>query len=112
MPEPTKLPSAPSCIISAASAGVAIPPAQNSGTGSRPAEATSWTTSSGAWCSLAAPPSSPRGSRVFFGGSRQLLRAQLGQPLDAGDDLAHMSHRLDHVAGPGLALGADHRRAL
>jgi len=28
MPEPTKLPSAPSCIMSAASAGVAIPPAQ------------------------------------------------------------------------------------
>ena len=36
MPEPTKLPSAPSCIISAASAGVAIPPAQKSGTGSQP----------------------------------------------------------------------------
>ena len=41
IPEPTKLPSAPSCIISAASAGVAIPPAQNSGTGSRPRSATS-----------------------------------------------------------------------
>ena len=40
IPEPTKFPSAPSCIISAASAGVAIPPAQNSGTGSRPASAT------------------------------------------------------------------------
>ena len=36
IPEPTKLPSAPSCIVSAASAGVAIPPAQNSGTGSQP----------------------------------------------------------------------------
>src|SRR3954454_20089250 len=37
MPEPTKLPSAPSCIISAASAGVAMPPAQNRTTGSLPA---------------------------------------------------------------------------
>ena len=36
MPEPTKSPSAPSCIISAASAGVAMPPAENSTTGSRP----------------------------------------------------------------------------
>ena len=41
IPEPTKLPSAPSCIVSAASAGVAIPPAQNSGTGSQPRSATS-----------------------------------------------------------------------
>ena len=48
MPEPTKLPSAPSCIVSDASAGVAIPPAQNSGTGSQPRSATSRTTSSGA----------------------------------------------------------------
>ena len=40
MPEPTKTPSAPSCIISAASAGVAMPPAQNSTTGSLPACAT------------------------------------------------------------------------
>ena len=54
MPEPTKLPSAPSCIISAASAGVAMPPAQNSTTGSRPASATSRTSSSGACSSLAA----------------------------------------------------------
>ena len=35
MPEPTNTPSAPSCITSEASAGVAMPPAQNSGTGSR-----------------------------------------------------------------------------
>src|SRR5919106_870846 len=57
IPEPTKLPSAPSCIISAASAGVAIPPAQKSGTGSQPRSATSWTTSSGAGSSLAAAAS-------------------------------------------------------
>src|SRR5829696_2919788 len=61
MPEPTKLPSAPSCIISAASAGVAMPPAQKRGTGSQPRSATSWTTSSGAWCCFAAEAScSPR----------------------------------------------------
>ncbi len=36
IPEPTNTPSAPSAIISAASAGVAMPPAQNSTTGSRP----------------------------------------------------------------------------
>jgi hypothetical protein len=34
IPLPTKMPSAPSCIISAASAGVDTPPAQNSTTGS------------------------------------------------------------------------------
>ena len=54
MPEPTNTPSAPSCIISAASAGVAMPPAQNSTTGSLPSRATWRTRSSGAWCSLAA----------------------------------------------------------
>src|SRR5439155_23256524 len=36
MPEPTNTASAPSCIISAASAGVAIPPAEKFGTGSLP----------------------------------------------------------------------------
>ena len=36
IPEPTKLASAPSCIISAASAGVAMPPAEKLGTGRRP----------------------------------------------------------------------------
>ena len=40
MPEPTKTPSAPSCIISAASAGVATPPAAKLTTGSLPF---SWT---------------------------------------------------------------------
>ena len=45
MPEPTNTPSAPSCIIIAASAGVAMPPAVNSVTGSLPARATSTTRS-------------------------------------------------------------------
>ena len=54
MPEPTKTPSAPSCIIIAASAGVAIPPAVNRVTGSLPARATSTTRSCGARSSFAA----------------------------------------------------------
>src|SRR4051794_26253765 len=58
IPEPTKTDSAPSCITSDASAGVAIPPAQNSGTGSLPASATPRTRSSGACSSFAAPKSS------------------------------------------------------
>ena len=35
MPEPTKTPSQPNCIMSAASAGVAMPPAAKLTTGSR-----------------------------------------------------------------------------
>ena len=53
MPLPTNTDCAPSCITSAASAGVAMPPAQNSGTGSSPRSATSCTRSSGALSSLA-----------------------------------------------------------
>jgi hypothetical protein len=41
MPDPTNTPSAPSCIIIAASAGVAMPPAVKSTTGSLPSRATS-----------------------------------------------------------------------
>src|SRR5262245_50657082 len=48
MPDPTKTASAPSCIIKAASAGVAIPPAEKLGTGSLPAWATQRTRSYGA----------------------------------------------------------------
>ncbi len=98
MPEPTKLPSAPSCIVSAASAGVAIPPAQNSGTGSQPRSATSRTTSSGARSSFASAASSSA--------------RELREPADAAGDLAQVADGLDDVAGAGLALGADHRRAL
>ena len=43
MPEPTKTPSAPSCMARAASAGVAIPPATKFTTGRRPLAATSAT---------------------------------------------------------------------
>jgi hypothetical protein len=45
--------SAPSCMARAASAGVAMPPAQNRGTGSVPVRAISCTSPSGAWRRLA-----------------------------------------------------------
>ena len=45
MPEPTKTPWAPICMTSAASAGVATPPATKSTTGSPPVSATSRTRS-------------------------------------------------------------------
>src|SRR5215211_6031060 len=48
MPEPTKTPSAPSCMQSAASAGVAMPHAVNVTTGRRPCSATQRTSSTGA----------------------------------------------------------------
>src|SRR5664280_605896 len=55
IPEPTKTASAPSCITSDASAGVAIPPAQNRGTGSLPVSPISWTRPIGAARSFAQP---------------------------------------------------------
>ena len=54
MPEPTNTASAPSCIMSAASAGVAMPPAEKFTTGSLPFWATHLTSSCGAGSSLAA----------------------------------------------------------
>ena len=45
IPDPTKTPSMPSCIIRAASAGVAMPPAAKLTTGSFPVLATSFTSS-------------------------------------------------------------------
>src|SRR3978361_1568523 len=87
MPEPTNTPSAPSCMTSDASAGVAMPPAQNSTTGSLPSGATSRTGSSGA-------------------------RSGVRGRADRAADLAQVADGLDDVAGAGLALGADHRRAL
>jgi len=49
MPEPTNTPSMPSCIIRAASAGVATPPAAKLTTGRRPVAATCCRSSTGAW---------------------------------------------------------------
>src|SRR5437588_3740369 len=62
MPEPTKFPSHPSCIISAASAGVASPPAEKFTTGSRPRDRVSSTSSYGAPSSLAIVISSSSGA--------------------------------------------------
>ena len=53
IPEPTNTPSAPSCMQSAASAGVAMPPAVNVTTGRRPFSATHRTSSNGACSSFA-----------------------------------------------------------
>src|SRR5207248_9493330 len=58
MPEPTKIPSQPSCIMSAASAGVARPPAAKLTTGSRPRRALSSSRSAGAPIRLASITSS------------------------------------------------------
>ena len=61
IPLPTNTPSAPNCIIIAASAGVAMPPAVKRTTGSFPACATSLTSSYGACSSFAATKSSSSG---------------------------------------------------
>src|ERR1700681_2276898 len=58
MPEPTKIPSHPSCIMRAASAGVATPPAAKLTTGSRPSRAVSSSRSAGAPIRLASITSS------------------------------------------------------
>ena len=85
MPEPTNTPSAPSCITSEASAGVAIPPAQNITTGRRPSRATERTSSSGAASSFAALASSSSRSAV--------------QAADLAADRPQVADRLDDVAG-------------
>lgn len=45
MPEPTKIPSQPNCIIKAASAGEAMPPAAKLTTGKRPASLIAYSSS-------------------------------------------------------------------
>ena len=87
MPEPTKTPSAPSCITSAASAGVAMPPATKLTTGSLPSAATSWTSSNGASSSLAATNSSssrmPCRRRMSASTSRMWRTASTMLPVPA-----------------------------
>ena len=69
MPEPTKTASAPSCITSdGVGRAWRCPPAQNSGTGSRPVRATSWTR--------------PTGAPQLLGPAVQLGRVGLGDPAD------------------------------
>ena len=98
MPEPTKTPSAPSWRISAASAGVATPPAENSTTGQL-AELGDLL------------DQLVRGAQLL-GGGVQLVVVEAAQAGDLVLDLAQVADGLDDVAGAGLALGADHRRAL
>ena len=97
IPEPTNTASAPSCITSAASAGVAIPPAEKFGTGSLPCFATHVTRSSGAPSSFASCTNSSSPSVV----SRFIWL----------DDRAHVPHRFHDIARARFALGANHRRA-
>ena len=97
MPEPTNTASAPSCITSAASAGVAMPPAEKFGTGSLPCSAT-YSTSSQRRLQLLG-----FGHQLFLAEHRELLHLFL--------DGAHVPHGFDDVARAGFALGADHGRA-
>ena len=98
MPEPTNTPSAPSCITSAASAGVLMPPATKLTTGSLPSAAT---------CLHQLVR-----RLQLLGGDEQLVLAHALEAADLGEHVAQLVDRLDDVAGAGLALGADHRRAL
>ena len=99
MPEPTNTPSAPSCIISAASAGVAMPPAEKLHD-RQPAR------SRRPRARARAAPGAP------WRRSASSVSSSAVQPPDVAADRAHVAHGLDDVAGAGLALGADHRRAL
>src|SRR5919204_166035 len=83
MPLPTKTDCAPSCMTSAASAGVAMPPAPKRGTGSSPGPATPRTRP-------------PRDSARVFGDARVL----------GGDDV-HDHAAAEHLGEPAL----DARRA-
>ena len=98
MPEPTNTPSEPSCITSAASAGVAMPPATKFTTGSLPSAATCLTSS--------------YGRLQLLGRDEQLVLAHALEAADLGEHVAELADGLDDVAGAGLALGPHHRGAL
>ena len=98
MPEPTNTPSAPSCIISAASAG------RGDAAGGEVDDRQA---------ALRGDPRDQLERRPqVLGRGRQLRRVERLEPPDPARDRAHVAHGLDDVAGAGLALGADHRRAL
>ncbi len=99
MPEPTKTPSAPSCIISAASAGVAMPPAAKLHDGQLAGSATSLH-------QLVRAPGAPSPRRTARRRACRWRRRMSSQIC------AHVADGLDDVAGAGLALGADHGGAL
>ncbi len=48
---------------------------------------------------------------MVFGGGVEFLLGQHGEGAHFAGDLAHVLDGVDHVAGAGLALGADHGRA-
>src|SRR5437763_49109 len=105
MPEPTNTPSAPSCIISAASAGVAMPPAEKLTTGSLPASAIWVTRSSGARSSFAAVGSSAvlaDVARHALEGHHRCGAGLLGDlGLLGGDDI-HDHAALEHLGEPSF----------
>src|SRR4029450_2714600 len=96
IPEPTKTPSAPSCIIIAASAGVARSPAVDARDRS-----------------LRPPPRRPAASAQLARRPPLLPRpvepglVQCAPLANPGADPPHVPGRLDHVARPRLALAAD-----
>ena len=98
MPEPTKTPSAPSCMTRAASDGVEMPPATKLTTGSLP---------------LVGDVLHELERRLqLLGGHEQLVLAHPLQTADLAVHVAQLADGLDDVAGPGLALRAHHRGAL
>ena len=98
MPEPTNTASAPSCMTRAASAGVAMPPAQNIGHRQR--------------AGLGDLLHERQRGLQLLGPVEQLGRVGLGDLADVAEDRAQVADGLDDVAGAGLALGADHAGAL
>ena len=100
IPEPTNTPSAPSCIISG-------------GVGRRrdPARAEEHDREA---ARLRRPPRTRSSGARELLGRRRAARPRAGAATRRSSPVisAHVAHRLDDVARSGLALGADHRRAL
>ena len=90
IPDPTKTPSASSCIIIAASAGVATPPAVSSGTGKRPA--------------FGDLGDEVERSLQLLGGEVEIGAIEATQARDVAADRAQVLCCLGHIAGAGLAL--------
>src|SRR5258707_593211 len=102
MPEPTKVPSAPSCITRAASAGV---PRLNRGAGIRGRRDPAGEEQ------RPLQPAGPghlgddlEGRTEVLGGARELLGTERSELLEAADDVAQVADRLDDVPGARLTL--------
>ena len=98
MPEPTKTPSTPICIISAASAGVAMPPAAKLTTGRRPS-------------SFDFDDQVVRRADFLGVGHQLFVRHQL-QAANLAQHGARVADCFDDVAGSRFALGPNHGCAL